>query len=408
VSLLEGVPNISSRTAILCSQARILWFLLLLVPSAHPADIFLPTESAAPGSSVYLSVAFVSRSALVSAIQFDLNYDGSAMSLIALAGESTRTSGKLLYQADLGSNSKRFLIAGLSQSAIPDGFLIGLFGNLNPSASKGTYALKLSNVVASDGDGKAIPVTAVEGSIGIQGTIEQSVRLHPAGVLNGGSLVSGAVSPGQVITLIGSGIGPEPAETPGSTPSTRSLGGTSVLFDESPAPMLYAGPSQINAVVPFAVNGTSTQLRIIRDGQTLSSLELPVVLAAPAIFTVDASGVGPGAILNQNLTINSVTNPADRGSVVSIFATGAGQTNPPSVDGQINEDPFPKPMLPVSVQIGGWESDVLFVGAAPNLISGIVQVNSRIPASVVAGPAVPVILKVGTAASPQGVTLAVR
>jgi uncharacterized protein (TIGR03437 family) len=346
---------------------------------------------------------------LVSAIQFDVQYDRSAMSLVGIAGESTRASGKRLYQADIGPSTKRFVIAGLNRNSIPDGALLGLFANVEPGASNGVYRLTVSNVVGSDRNGGAAPVTAVNGSVLVQGTIDQVVRLEPAGVLNGGSLVSGSVAPGQVVTLIGSGIGPEPAQTPESTPSSPTLGGASVLFDGIPAPLLYAGRSQINAIVPYAVNGRpSTQLQIARDGRTIATLRLTVVAAAPAIFTLDASGVGPGAILNQDSKVNSGANPADRGSIVGIFATGAGQTDPPGTDGQVTGDSLPKPILPVSIQIGGLEAEVLFAGLAPGLVSGVIQVNCRIPADVVASDTAPVILKVGTAVSQQGVTLAVR
>jgi uncharacterized protein (TIGR03437 family) len=331
------------------------------------------------------------------------------MSLVATVGNSTRNSGKLLYQANSGPNTKRFLVIGLNKNVIADGILLGLFANSTPGASNGTYSLALSNVVGSDGDGNATPVNAVDGALVIQGTAEQAVRLHPAGVLNGASLIAESVSPGQVVTLIGSGIGPEPAQAPDSAPSSPTLGGTSVLFDATPAPLLYAGGDQINAIVPYAVNGrASTQLQITREGRTVASMALQVVAAAPAIFTLNGSGVGPGAILNQDSTVNSGANPADRGSLVVIFATGAGQTVPDGSDGRVTENPIPRPILPVSVQIGGLDAEVLFAGLAPGLVSGVLQVNCRVPANVVAAQAVPVILKVGTATSQQGVTLAVR
>jgi uncharacterized protein (TIGR03437 family) len=80
---------------------------------------------------------------------------------------------------------------------------------------------------------------------------------------------------------------------------------------------------------------------------------------------MDGSGVGQGAILDQNSTVNSPSNPAEKGSIVIVFASGAGQTDPGGADGQIAGDTLPTPLLPVSVQIGGLEAKVLYAGAAP-------------------------------------------
>ncbi len=187
------------------------------------------------------------------------------------------------------------------------------------------------------------------------------------------------------------------------------LAGTSVFFDGTASPLLYAAANQINAIVPYAVFGeASTHIHVLRGGQEIADLISPVAAAAPAIFTLEPGGVGPGAILNQDLTVNTPLNPAPRGSIAVLFATGAGQTDPPGTDGLIAIESWPKPQLPVSVQIGGLDAEILYSGAAPTLIAGVLQVNCRIPAEVVPGFTVPVVLKVGSAESPRGVTLSVR
>jgi hypothetical protein len=117
-------------------------------------------------------------------------------------------------------------------------------------------------------------------------------------------------------------------------------------FDGTPAPLLYGAPSQINAIVPFGLSTTTTtQVEVFSQGQAIARLPLSVVTAVPAIFTLDSSGVGPGAILNQDSSVNSPSNPAEKGSVVSVFATGAGQTDPPSVDGQVAGAILPPPFV---------------------------------------------------------------
>jgi hypothetical protein len=58
-----------------------------------------------------------------------------------------------------------------------------------------------------------------------------------------------------------------------------------------------------------------------------------VAAAVPGLFSVDASGRGQGAILNQD---NSALNPAEKGSIIQRFGTGDGVTNPAGVDGRVN------------------------------------------------------------------------
>ena len=240
------------------------------------------------------------------------------------------------------------------------------------------------------------------------------VIISSSRVVNAASLAAGPVAPGEIVTLFGSGIGPAVPATLQLTADgrflTTTLAETQVLFDDAPAPLTYVSDTQVNAIVPYALAGKSTtQLQVEYQGLRSKPVTLKVAEAAPALFTQSASGSGPGAILNQDYTLNSASNPAAKGSVVMLFATGEGQTNPPGVDGKITAEPLPKPRLPVSVRIGGVDVQVpLYVGAAPGSVAGLVQVNVRVPNNVTSGNAVPVLLRVGNFESPAQVTMAVK
>ena len=166
--------------------------------------------------------------------------------------------------------------------------------------------------MATDPSAQAVAATETDGSIAVQGDAASALPLQAWGVLNGASLLPGPVAPGEIVTLFGAAIGP-----------------ASVLFDGVPAPILYSGPSQINLVVPFEVqNKPNTQVQVVQGTQTVAQLQVPVADASPAIFAADGSGAGAGAILNQDYSLNTPSTPAAKGSVVMIFATGAGQTDP--------------------------------------------------------------------------------
>ena len=218
-----------------------------------------------------------------------------------------------------------------------------------------------------------------------------------ANVTNAASYRPGYLSPGMIGSIFGAQLANEPTET-------------RVLFNNETvrAVVLAARPDQINFIVPYAMAGeASAQLEVrYQNRRTFLGL-VNIAPAAPGIFTLDVSGAGQGAILNQDFTVNGAQNPAARGSIVQIFATGEGQTDPPGRDGITLTAPAPAPRLPVRVVIGGIEATVEYAGGAPGLVAGAFQVTARVPAALSPGVH-PVVLYVGGWPSQEGVTLTVR
>lgn len=371
------------------------------------ADLSLPVQSTSPGSSVVVSLALDSGTDSVSGLQFDLQYDSAAMSIVTTPGGATRSAGKIIYYNDLSPNVRRFLVIGFNQDPIPSGDVLDLILNVSPAAVSGAHPLTLLNITSTGISGSTVSMTASNGALIVGGT--SGSRLQPSGVLNAASLASGPVAPGEILTLIGSGIGPPIATQPISSVTSTVLSGISVLLDGNPVPLLYAAPNQVNAIVPYEISGQSvTQLSIMSGGQVIAGFPLSVVASSPALFTLDGSGTGPGAILNQDSSINSALNPASPGSIVVLFANGAGPVNPTPADGQVIGSVLSYPTLPVSVSIGGLDAQILYAGAAPGLVAGVLQVNCVVPQNVTPGDSVPVQINVGTVSSPVGVVLAVQ
>ncbi len=229
---------------------------------------------------------------------------------------------------------------------------------------------------------------------------------------NAASYASGGVAPGEIISVFGTGLGPL-AGVPLSLTSTglvsTTLGGVEVLFDGIPSPLIFVRADQVSAIVPYFIGDgrANTRVAVRYNGQTSAVFTLPVAGSAPALFTADASGRGQGAILNEDGSVNSLSNPAAKGSVVVLYGTGEGATNPPGVDGKLATDVLPKPTLPVTVSVDGKDAQVLYAGAAPGEVAGVIQVNVVLPQGVISG-AVPIVLRVGAASSQAGVILSVQ
>ena len=184
-------------------------------------------------------------------------------------------------------------------------------------------------------------------------------------VANAANLTPGLVAPGELVTLFGTGMGP--------------LDGTRVLFDGVPAPLLFVGDGQINAVVPFAaVLRDSTEIVVESPGGRTNSITVPVKPAVPGIFRVGATDLA--AAVNQDGSLNGPDNPAPRGSVLTLYATGGGMMDSGNSDGAIAPlDPLYRLLAPLKISFFGLDWIVDYAGSAPGEITGLLQINVRVP-----------------------------
>jgi uncharacterized protein (TIGR03437 family) len=225
------------------------------------------------------------------------------------------------------------------------------------------------------------------------------------------------IAPGEIVTLKGSGLGPTQlvsARVGSDGLYPTQLSGTSVQFNGVAAPLLYTSATQVAAVAPYGVTGPAVQVTVTYQDQTSVPATIQVFSAAAGLFTADGTGVGQAAAVNQDGTINSASNPAPIGSVISLYATGAGQTSPAAVDGQLSTSPLASQSLPVQVYIGQQmvlsTAQLQYAGPAPGEIAGLMQINVPLPPGLKTGSQVPVMIFVGArlSSSQSNVTIAVR
>jgi uncharacterized protein (TIGR03437 family) len=221
----------------------------------------------------------------------------------------------------------------------------------------------------------------------------------------------GPVTAGEILSIYGQAIGPaKPVsaayDTAGRLPVV--LGETQVYFDGVPAPMFLTGAFQVNVQVPWEIAGRrTTVVQLVYRGVPSNTVELAVTPAAPELFTL--LGTIQAAVLNQDGSINDAGAAAPRGSVVSFFATGAGQTAPVSVTG-VPAAAAGVLTNTITLRMANVPVEVLYAGPAPGLV-GVVQINARIPAATPIGAAVDrvsVILSTAGANSRNGITFWVK
>lgn len=235
--------------------------------------------------------------------------------------------------------------------------------------------------------------------------------VQPEGIVHAASFDRGmTIAPGQIVSIFGANLGPVGGVSlrlEGNRVSNE-LGGTQVLLNGEPIPLLYVGASQVNVIVPYTLPSNRVRFEVRTAAGTSDPVELFVTSNNPGIFSRNGSGQGQGAILNQDFSINSADNPARRGEVVMVFGTGGGLADRPIDAAELAGADLWRLRDGASAVLGGMQAVVEYAGAAHGLVNGVNQFNVRIPATAPVGPAVPLVVFAGNSPSQQGLTVAIQ
>jgi uncharacterized protein (TIGR03437 family) len=196
----------------------------------------------------------------------------------------------------------------------------------------GTYQATLT-IDAGAAGRQVLPIT-------LRITTAQAPGPTIVSVINAASFAQAPVVPGSLATITGSAL------------TGKNV---SVSFNGLAATVLFSNASQINLLVPQSLASVSSaQLSVTVDGQTSLPVTVPVAPFEPGIFA--------GALLNQDSTVNSISNGAAAGSVIYFYATGLSGSGT------------------ITARIGSTEiTNLYYAGPAPGY-PGVQQINLVVPA----------------------------
>jgi uncharacterized protein (TIGR03437 family) len=387
----------------------------VVAPGAAPQFVSLPSSAPsgnpAPLSNLGLAVD-AADNVYVCCQQYNLilRYSPEARSFTDLNVGGPGVGGPDALAVDSSSNIwQGYGALGLWKGAFEFGSY-GVYGDVGPAESATIEPLALAFAPNGDLYELDYATSAVRRIHGSPPTVAPAISA--GGIVNAASYAGGAIAPGELISIFGSNFGPAGLDlaAPVNNVLPGSLDNVHVFFSTGNQVAIVARvPNQINVFVPYsAANQTSVQIVIDVDGVTSTPVAVPIAPSAFGISTADASGSGQGAILNQDGSLNSQSNPAARGTVVTLYGTGEGVTTPALPDGALEiSTPYSTTQAPVTVKFGGETAQVQYAGAAPFLPTGVFQINATIPESVTPGD-VPITVSIGGISTTRTVTVAVQ
>ncbi len=211
-------------------------------------------------------------------------------------------------------------------------------------------------------------------------------------VAGSGNAASGSQSyaPGMLVSVYGTNFGAF-AQAAGAIPLPFIMAGFEAYVDGVPAPLYYVSPGQVNIQIPYETQPGGQSMLVTGNPYDDATQTIAISASAPGIFSSGGATVPFPS--------------AQRGQTTTIFITGEGMVNDPSLQDGQTPDPstpvskLPKPILPASMTVGGQTANIAFIGIPSGLV-GVTQVNFVVPANAPLGSQ-PVVVTIGTSSSPS-------
>lgn len=267
------------------------------------------------------------------------------------------------------------------------------YSDFSTVSSSGTYTgdqLTEENYIGGNGGAIRIgygigPVIGLSVAVAAPNLSGSGVYLNPTAVVNAASYApfTAGISPGELILLGGTNLGPSSLQVAQNVPFPTSLGGVQVLINNIQAPIYYVSSTTVAAIVPYEVSsaaGSTATIQVKNNGQVSNVVTDFVFPTTPGVFTNPANGIGDAAALHQDgVTLVTANNPAEVGETISVFLTGLGAVSPTINDGAAGpSNPLSNTVDQISATVDFTAATVTFAGLAPGF-AGLYQVNLTIP-----------------------------
>jgi uncharacterized protein (TIGR03437 family) len=319
--------------------------------------------------------------------------------------------------------------AGLTVTITGTGFYKGTtaIAAASPTPLKTTYvnsttilAVLPASDLASAGPINMQAVNPAPGGNSVASVFTVSATPVVQAIVSAASYAAGPVSPGEFVTLFGTGIGPTvPAGMSVINGyATLVLQSVSVAIDGQNAAMIYVSANQITVQVPYTVGLGLAKVVVVNNNGAIAMGAVDTAATAPGLFALNANGIGQCAALTYSMksatfSVNGTTSAALVGDIMVFYMTGEGiydLTASPATGYIIPAtlNPLPQVSPLPAVTIGGAAAVVQYAGPVVGGMLGVLQINAVVPAATTKGNAVPVSITIGAGTTQAGATIAVK
>lgn len=364
--------------------------------SATGYDMFVGVRAATSAPSNYAGLYYqagldLDESAASSGVSPFDTYYGSFQALSGgdiIGHQRFSTSSSMNYQ----TQDSLLIYGGANDFTYYDSYTLNSDGSSDDSAFAQHYVSSTDGTIRIGyGIGPLLSLNVAFQEPGFSGS---GVYLNPAGVVNAASSApfTAQVSPGEFLTLYGSGLADTTATA--TLPFPTTFNGVQVMVNQTAAPISYVSPTQISIVVPYLTTPNSVaQIYVVNNGANSNLLTSFTGSTSVGVFTNNpVGGLGYAAALHPDNSVISESSPAQIGETVAVYLAGMGVVAPPVQDGAAAPtSPLSytsaTPLVYLLDSSGHYlQGKVTFSGLAPGY-TGLYQVNFTIPSGLVSGDA---------------------
>jgi uncharacterized protein (TIGR03437 family) len=246
----------------------------------------------------------------------------------------------------------------------------------------------------------AVTLDSFDNLIVVEGLNRATFYFAKAITRHAASYNGNPLAPGQLALLgrLGKDFALTQTDGTGIVPWSTTLADIQVLVNGVLAPIFQVLPNRIDFQVPMSTPVPGPVEFLVQrasTGEVLAAVTQTMASKNPGFFTLNQSGTGQAAAVNQDGTINGPANPVGRGQVIAFYLTGQGVVDGAPQDGLGTSGPLSTRVKPhiLSATCGGVfpDSAVEYSGLAPGY-PGLWQVNVKVPDACAPGNATQVVL----------------
>ncbi len=228
-------------------------------PGSYTGSVVLTGANPADNQTIAVTLN-VTSSPIVQPITAPVlltGFAGGASATTPVSFNNIGAGALAITAASASSSTGSFLSASVSSANVVT--VTAAPGSLSPGFYTGTVTIT-SNAANNSQISVPIVFTVEAGGIPV---------IYSAGITNIANFAAESAAPGEIVAVFGDQLAPQGtlAQNPGLPPLATTLGTVQVLVNNTPAPLYFVSPGQVNFQLPYEVPiGQVATVQVVSNG----------------------------------------------------------------------------------------------------------------------------------------------